>query len=1141
MKSLRIFASSQPLPGRDKRSNQSSTKDSKSNIPVSRRLFGFRGLSAGIGLSVMLVAVALSASLLTRGGLVRASSESIDTFASSDCTTPQNTWTLGQQACAVVTGTIVARRITWIAPDGSIAQVSPSFTGTGSDKYTIQTSGPLAQTGTWKVESMDNTGTGFAITKFLVTDPAKASNCDLSILKFGPNEAFAGNGISYTIQIDNRGPDAAQVVVLSEPVPSNTTFVTEAQNSGPSATCVNPSAGAVGTSACTIPSLAAGETAIFTFIYNVNAGAQAGSLISNTASVSSTTNELFQDNNSATYITSVSNAAPPPPCTITCPASVVKSNSGAPNPCSVVATYNAATTSGNCVDPDSGVTPTVVCSPPSGSGFPVGVTNVTCSSGGNTCSFTVTVNESRAPVTPTITCPSDVTVDETSSGAGSAIVSYADPTTTGNCVTVVCSPPSGSSFPVGTTAVNCTGTDSSNQTVPCSFNVTVNSTSGAGCTITCPTDVVQAADANQCSAVVSYPAATTNGPCGTVTCSPPSGSTFSVGSTPVTCVVSGGPSCSFTVSVVASTSPTITTCATDKTVTANSDCEAAIPNLVPEVQTSGCNVTVSQSPAAGNIVGPGATTVTLTAENSAGEAHCTATVTVLTPAPPSINCPGDTTKSNDAGQCGALVSYAAPTGNSPCPGLTFSCSPASGSLFPIGATTVTCTARDASGQTATCTFKVTVNDTQPPTISCPANITQNNDQDKCGAVVNYASPTAADNCPGVTSSCTPASGTEFAVGTTTVTCTATDGSNNTASCTFTVRVNDTQPPKFTCPSDIQVGTDPNSVTAIVNYHPTVSDNCPGPVTVVCTPASGSQFQLGTVAVTCTATDAANNQSSCSFNVTVLDTQPPTITCPPNQTRSNDPNQCGAVVDYPPPTVTDNQPGATASCSPPSHSFFPVGTTAVTCTATDVGGNHSSCSFTVTVRDTQAPTIVCPPNMTASNTPGQCSANVNPGTATAADNCPGVTVVGTRSDGLALGAPYPVGTTTITWTARDASGNQASCTQTITVNDTQAPTITGAAANPSTLWPPNHKMVDVAINYSLTDNCTASSQVTCSLSVTSNEGTSADWVIVDAHHVQLRADRNGGGNGRTYTITITCRDSSGNTSTTTVTVTVPHNH
>lgn len=147
--------------------------------------------------------------------------------------------------------------------------------------------------------------------------------------------------------------------------------------------------------------------------------------------------------------------------------------------------------------------------------------------------------------------------------------------------------------------------------------------------------------------------------------------------------------------------------------------------------------------------------------------------------------------------------------------------------------------------------------------------------------------------------------------------------------------------------------------------------------------------------------------------------------------------------------------------------------------------------------------------------------------------------GTRSDGKPLNAPYPVGTTTITWTARDASGNQTSCTQTITVNDTQPPTISGASATPSTLWPPNNKMVDVTINYTVADNCNSSSQVTCSLSITSNEGTSADWVVVDPHHVQLLATRNGNGNGRIYTITITCVDTSGNTSTATVTVTVPH--
>jgi hypothetical protein len=106
-----------------------------------------------------------------------------------------------------------------------------------------------------------------------------------------------------------------------------------------------------------------------------------------------------------------------------------------------------------------------------------------------------------------------------------------------------------------------------------------------------------------------------------------------------------------------------------------------------------------------------------------------------------------------------------------------------------------------------------------------------------------------------------------------------------------------------------------------------------------------------------------------------------------------------------------------------------------------------------------------------------------------------------------------------------------------------PTITGASVNKPELWPPNHKMVDVTVNYGTSDNCGTS---TCTLSVTSNEpvngngdgNTSPDWEIIDNHHVKLRAERSGNGNGRIYTITITCTDSSGGSSSQTVTVTVP---
>lgn len=106
-------------------------------------------------------------------------------------------------------------------------------------------------------------------------------------------------------------------------------------------------------------------------------------------------------------------------------------------------------------------------------------------------------------------------------------------------------------------------------------------------------------------------------------------------------------------------------------------------------------------------------------------------------------------------------------------------------------------------------------------------------------------------------------------------------------------------------------------------------------------------------------------------------------------------------------------------------------------------------------------------------------------------------------------------------------------------------INGGTATPSSLWPPNHKMVNVAVNYTTTENCPGGN---CVLSVKSNEpvngtgdgDTSPDWIIVDDHHVQLRAERAGGGTGRVYTITITCTDINGSVTTKDVTVTVPHN-
>ncbi len=373
------------------------------------------------------------------------------------------------------------------------------------------------------------------------------------------------------------------------------------------------------------------------------------------------------------------------------------------------------------------------------------------------------------------------------------------------------------------------------------------------------------------------------------------------------------------------------------------------------------------------------------------------------------------------------MSFATPTPSDNCPGATTACSPPSGTAFPKGTTTVTCTATDASGNTASCSFTVTVNDNQPPSITCPANITTNTDPGQCSAVVSYANATATDNCPGVgTPVCTPASGSTFPTGTTTVNCTVSDAAGNPASCSFTVTVNDNENPMITCPANITTNTDPGQCSAVVSYaNATAADNCPGVGTPVCTPASGSTFPKGTTTVNCTVSDAAGNPANCSFTVTVNDNQPPSITCPANITTNTDPGQCSAVVNYANATATDNCPGVgTPVCTPASGSTFPKGTTTVNCTVSDAAGNPASCSFTVTVNDNENPMITCPANIVMLSTTSPVPVSL--GTPTTSDNC---AVTSVTNDAP---ASFAFGTTSVTWTAMDAAGNSASCTQLVNV-------------------------------------------------------------------------------------------------------------
>ncbi|HMJ66181.1 MAG TPA: HYR domain-containing protein, partial [Candidatus Binatia bacterium] len=164
--------------------------------------------------------------------------------------------------------------------------------------------------------------------------------------------------------------------------------------------------------------------------------------------------------------------------------------------------------------------------------------------------------------------------------------------------------------------------------------------------------------------------------------------------------------------------------------------------------------------------------------------------------PPVITCPASVVRPTDPGLCSAMVNYTV-TAIDNCLDATVTCAPPSGSVFPKGVTTVNCTATDTASNSSTCSFTVVVEDREAPHVNCPVNIVVANDPGQCSAVVTYTT-TAADNCPGVSVVCAPASGSVFPKGTSSVACTATDASGNKAQCGFTVTVLDKEPPTVAC-------------------------------------------------------------------------------------------------------------------------------------------------------------------------------------------------------------------------------------------------------------------------------------------------------------------------------------------------------
>jgi HYR domain-containing protein len=168
------------------------------------------------------------------------------------------------------------------------------------------------------------------------------------------------------------------------------------------------------------------------------------------------------------------------------------------------------------------------------------------------------------------------------------------------------------------------------------------------------------------------------------------------------------------------------------------------------------------------------------------------------PAPLSLICPVSIPGvSNEAGLCGAHVSFANPTAAGGTPPIQVSCSPSSGSFFSVGTTTVNCTAADSAGQMAHCSFQVTVQDTQSPTITCPDNITVQAAPGSSSATVTVPPAMVSDNCPGAGFAGFRSDGqpldARYPLGTTTITWMAADAHGNFNSCIQTVAVTPVQP------------------------------------------------------------------------------------------------------------------------------------------------------------------------------------------------------------------------------------------------------------------------------------------------------------------------------------------------------------
>jgi hypothetical protein len=727
--------------------------------------------------------------------------------------------------------------------------------------------------------------------------------------------------------------------------------------------------------------------------------------------------------------------------------------------------------------------------------YPLGVTTVTWTVtdvGGNTATATQTVTVTDN-VNPTITAPPAVAIN---TACGATAISLGTPVTADNCSVASVTNDAPALFPLGDTTITWTVTDGAGRTATATQLVSVGDT---------VFPVIKTKNAtvylNNLGQAIVTPAMIDNGT--TDNCdfslivSP---NNFVCGNVGVNNVILIATDASGNqtirpafVTVVDNLPPTITAPAAVSAI-ANASCGATGVNLGTPTIADNCYIdtpAVNNAPATFPL---GATTVTWTVTDRNGNsATATQIVTVTDNQDPTIATLNPISVNADAGVCTyASSQLTAPTAADNCSIASIVSTPV---ILNLGANTVTWTATDGSGNSATSTQTVTVIDTQKPTIALSNVIVSANAS--CEATAVELGAEINDNCSVAnTSNDAP---TTFPLGNTTVTWTVTDGSGNTETATQTVTVVDNQNPTIATLDPISVNADSGVDTYASSQltTPTAADNC-SVATVVASPAS---LVLGENTVTWTVTDGSENTATSIQTVTVIDNQEPTIaTAEPISVNADDAVCTYASSQLTAPATSDNFSVESVLATPAS---LDLGENTVTWTVTDGSGLTATSTQTVTVIDAQNPTIVTLDPISVNADADVCTYASSQLTAPAvADNCSVATVVATP-------ASLNLGENTVTWTVTDGSGNTATSTQIVTVIDTQKPTITTLDIVVSANASCNATGVDLGIP-TTTDNC--------SVSGTSNDAPTT-FPLGDT------------------TVTWTVTDGSGNTATTTQTVTV----